>query len=110
MMLSFEFGDGFFREPVMVALYTIAIAALTVSTIPMYSGKGIKLRHDYLLPALLLVGLLFAAVIGYPWHTFSLLALGYVASIWFSRRDYRRHKARTEAAARAPVTDDNENA
>ena len=99
MMLSFEFGDTVLREPLVVALYMIGVAFLTVSTIPMFSGKGLKLRHEYFLPALLLVGLLFAAIIGYPWYTFSLLALGYVASIPFSLRSHRRHKARTDSDA-----------
>ena len=109
MMLSFEFGDSFFREPIVVALYTIAVALLTVSTIPMYSGKGIKVRHEHFLPALLLVGLLFAAIVGYPWHTFSLLGIGYVASIPFSIRSRRRHKARAEATASAIAAEDGEN-
>ena len=99
MMLSFEFGDGFFREPIVVAVYTIGVALLTVSAIPMYSGKGIKARHQHFLPALLFVGLLFAAIVGYPWYVFSLLAVGYVASIPFSIRSYRRHKALSEATA-----------
>ena len=109
MMLSFEFGASLFREPIAVALYTIAVALLTVSTIPMYSGKGIKVRHEHFLPILLLVGLLFAAIVGYPWYTFSLLAVGYVASIPFSVRSYRRHRARSAETARETAAEDGEN-
>ena len=76
MMLSFEFGDTFLREPLFVALYTIGVAFLTV---------------------LLLVGLLFAVFVGYPWYAFSALALGYAATIPFSVRSHRRHKARTDS-------------
>jgi CDP-diacylglycerol---serine O-phosphatidyltransferase len=97
MMLSFEFGDTFLREPLFVALYTIGVAFLTVSTIPMFSGKSIKIRHEHFLPVLLLVGLSFAAFVGYPWYAFSALALGYAATIPLSVRSYRRHKARTDA-------------
>ncbi len=50
-----------------------------------------------MLPVLLFVGLLFAAVVAYPWHVFSVLAIGYVASIPFSIRSHRRLKS--EAAA-----------
>ncbi len=100
MMLSFEFGDGFLREPLLVAIYTICVSLLTVSTIPMFSGKGLKLRHQHLLPVLLLVGLLFTLIVGYPWHTLSLLVIGYVCSIPFSIRSHRRHKARAEESAR----------
>ncbi len=97
MMLSFEFGDTFLREPLFVALYTIGVAFLTVSTIPMFSGKSIKIRYEHFLPVLLLVGLLFAVFVGYPWYAFSALALGYAATIPFSVRSHRRHKARTDS-------------
>lgn len=99
MMLSFEFGDSIMREPLLVALYTICVSFLTVSTIPMYSGKGLKLRHKHLLPALLLVGLLFTLIVGYPWHTLSILVIGYVCTIPFSIRSHRRHKERAQDGA-----------
>ena len=101
MMLSFEFGDSILREPLLVAIYTIGISFLTVSTIPMFSGKGLKLRHQHLLPVLLMVGLLFTLIVGYPWHTLSLLAICYVCSIPWSLRSYRRYKEEAEANAGA---------
>ncbi len=109
MMLSFEFGDSFLREPLLVGIYTICTSLLTVSTIPMFSGKGMKLRHRHLLPALLLVGLLFAFMVGYPWNTLSLLVIAYVCTIPFSIRSHRRHKARAEATARETAAEDGEN-
>ncbi|MFQ5958549.1 MAG: CDP-alcohol phosphatidyltransferase family protein [Alphaproteobacteria bacterium] len=99
MMLSFEFGDVFFREPIVVALHVIGVSFLTVSTIPMYSGKGIRVRHEHVLPVLLLVGVLFAVVVGYPWYSFSLLGIGYLASIPFSVRSCRRLRAQAAVAA-----------
>ncbi len=106
MMLSFEFGDSILREPLLVAIYTICVSFLTVSTIPMFSGKGLKLRHEHLLPALLLVGLFFALIVGYPWYTLSLIAIGFVCSIPFSRRSYRRHKERSKENVGEPAEDD----
>ena len=94
MILSFEFGDTILREPLLVAIYTICVSLLTVSTIPMFSGKGLKLRHQHLLPVLLLVGLLFTLMVGYPWYTLSLLIIGYICTIPFSIRSHRRYKAR----------------
>ena len=108
MMLSFEFGDSILREPLLVAIYTIGVSLLTVSTIPMYSGKGLKLRHRHLLPALLLVGLLFTLIVGYPWQTLSLLVIGYVCSIPFSIRSHRRHKARAQEEAGEAVEREND--
>lgn len=106
MMVSFEFGDAVFREPILVALHAVGVSFLTVSTIPMYSGKGMRLKHEHFVPALLLVGLFFAAIIGYPWHTFALLGVGYLGSIPFSIRSQRRFKAEMAAAAEAPEDDD----
>ena len=105
MMLSFEFGDSVLREPLLVAVYTIGVSLLTVSTIPMFSGKGLKLRHQHLLPALLLVGLLFALIVSYPWHTLSVLVIGYVCSIPWSVRAHRRHTERAEVSASDPTTE-----
>ena len=62
----------------------------------MFSGKGLKLRHQHLLPVLLLVGLLFTLMVGYPWYTLSLLIIGYICTIPFSIRSHRRYKARAQ--------------
>jgi CDP-diacylglycerol--serine O-phosphatidyltransferase len=99
MMLSFEFDVGFVTGPFVVGVYTILVALLVVSTIPMYSGKGIRPRQKHVLPVLMLVGLLFAAIVGYPWYVFSVLAIGYVASIPFSIRSQRRLKGEAAPAA-----------
>ncbi len=99
MMLSFEFGAGFVAEPVVVGVYTVLVALLVVSTIPMYSGKGIRPRQRHVLPVLMLVGLLFAAIVGYPWYVFSLLGIGYVASLPFSIRSHRRLKGEAARSA-----------
>ncbi|MFQ5786275.1 MAG: CDP-alcohol phosphatidyltransferase family protein, partial [Alphaproteobacteria bacterium] len=99
MMLSFEFGDTFLREPAVVALHLIVVSLLTISTIPMYSGKGLRVRHEHVLPVLLAIGVLFALIVGYPWYALSLLAIGYLASIPFSVRSRRRLRIQSEAAA-----------
>ena len=53
MMLSFELGDTVLRQPLLVAFHVVFVALLMVSTIPMYAGKGIRVRPDHVLPALL---------------------------------------------------------
>ena len=104
MMVSFEFGDAFLREPAYVAIHVIAVALLAVSTVPMYSGKGIKLRKKHFLPSLLFVGVAFAVIVSYPWYSFSLLGIGYAVSIFFSRRSHRRRVAQEPPAV--PSTDE----
>ncbi len=93
MMLSFEFGDTVFRQPILVALHAVFVALLMVSTIPMFAGKGIRIRPDHVLPVLLFVGLAFALVVGYPWYILPAMSLGYLASIPFSIRACRRLRA-----------------
>lgn len=111
MMLSFEVGETVFREAVVVGLYTVFVSLLTISTIPMFSGKGIRLRNKHVVPLLLLIGLFFAVVVGYPWYVFSLLGIGYLGSIPFSIRSYRRYKASTvtpPAAETGPEDDESQ--
>ena len=108
MMMSFEFGDGFFRDPAYVAIHVIAVALLAISTVPMYSGKGLKLRKKHFLPALLFIGIGFAIIISYPWYSFSLLGIGYAASIVFSLRSHRRRMAQEPPAS--PTVDNGDDA
>jgi len=110
VMLSFELGQGFWTSPAYVAVHTVAVALLAISTIPIYSGKVIKLRSEHVLPVLILVGLVFAAIVSAPWYTFSALGVAFVASIPFSIRSYRRFRRRaleadmgdSDTAARPP--------
>ncbi len=95
MMLSFEFGDTVLRQPLLVAFHVVFVALLMVSTIPMYAGKGIRVRPDHVLPVLLLVGLLFALIAGYPWYMIPAIGVGYLATIPFSIRACRRLRAQT---------------
>ncbi len=96
MALTFQFGDGFFREPAFVGTLIFIIALLMVSRVPTYSGKRIRIEHRWILPTMLLVGLLAAAFVSAPWMTLWLVAVIYVASIPFSIRSYRQQKAEAE--------------
>ena len=61
MMASFQFDSpGFFASPVVNAIFLIGISFLMVSRIPTYSGKRFRVPSAYVLPMLLLVGLLAA--------------------------------------------------
>ena len=97
MVLSFKFGSEILAEPLVVGATTIVVALLAVSTIPTYSGKGVKIRHEHVMPLLLFVGILFAAIVGYPWYTLSVVAFGYMATIPISVMAHRR--ARIQATA-----------
>jgi len=98
MALTFQFGDGFFREPAFVGSAIFVIALLMVSRVPTYSGKRIRVEQRWILPTMLLVGLLAAALVSAPWMTLWLVALVYVASFPFSIRSFRRLKEEAERA------------
>ena len=96
MALTFQFGDGFFREPAVVGTLICVIALLMVSRVPTFSGKRIRVEQRWILPTMLLVGLLAAALVSAPWMTLWLVALAYVSSFPFSIRSFKRLKEEAE--------------
>ena len=97
VVLSYQFGETAFREPLVAGIWLLAVAFLMISRIPTYSFKLLRVRREYVLPTLVAVGLGAAFLVSYPWFTYAILALGYLASIPFS---YLRHRklAALEAA------------
>ena len=53
----------------MTLLYTLAIAFLMVSRLPVFSGKrvGKRVPPEMVLPVFVLVVLFFALLVAYPW-------------------------------------------
>ena len=87
-------------------VYTLAIAFLMVSKLPVYSGKkmGTRVPPDMVLPVCVLVVLFFALLLSYPWEVLTLGTITYLASLpfgWLSYRDYERRDAEAAAAAAA---------
>jgi CDP-diacylglycerol--serine O-phosphatidyltransferase len=72
-----------------------------VSSLPTYSWGSARIRGQWRMVALLVVGLVGAALFSAPWMTLSLICIAYAASIPFAIRSYRRIKQRTPAAAKA---------
>lgn len=94
-------------HPVIITLYTLAMASLLVSTIPTYSGKllGERIRGDLLLPILSGVAALVGLLVTYPYGTLSVITLAYLATIPLSYRRFQYLKRMDEeAAARSPRT------
>ena len=87
-------------------LYTLAIAMLMVSRLPVFSGKrvGKRVAPEMVLPVLVFVAAFFALLIFYPWPVLTLGTLAYLGSLpfgWLAYRDYER-KTAAEAAAAQP--------
>ena len=89
-------------------VYTLAIAWLMVSRLPVFSGKrvGTRVPPEMVGPLAVVVVLFFALLIAYPWIVLTAGTLAYLGSLpfgWLSYRDYERrsreNKADTTAAA-----------
>jgi CDP-diacylglycerol---serine O-phosphatidyltransferase len=89
-------------------VYTLAIAFLMVSRLPVFSGKrvGKRVRPEMVLPVFVGVVLFFALLISYPWPVLTIGTVLFLACLplgWFSHRDHLRKDAAAQAAAQAPV-------
>jgi CDP-diacylglycerol--serine O-phosphatidyltransferase len=87
--------------------YTLAMACLMVSRLPVFSGKriGNRVPPDMVGPLILVMVLFFALLIAYPWIILTAGTLAYLASLpfgWLSYRAYAR-RSREGKAEVAPA-------
>lgn len=75
-----------------IGIYTLAIAFLMVSRLPVFSGKkvGARVPPDMVLPIFVFVVLFFALLISYPWEVLTLGTLAYLALLPFGLISYRK--------------------
>lgn len=95
-------GLDIFRQSLVVAPWTAAIAFLMISSIATFSWSSFRLRRGIRLWLLLGVGLLGAALINATWITLTIVCLLYLLAMPFSIRAYS--KIRRPAAKPTPVT------
>jgi CDP-diacylglycerol--serine O-phosphatidyltransferase len=89
-----------FVTPV-VLVYTLAIAFLMVSRLPVFSGKrvGKRVAPEMVLPVFVAVVLFFALLISYPWIVLTTGTICYLASLPIGWLSYRAHERKDLAAA-----------
>jgi CDP-diacylglycerol---serine O-phosphatidyltransferase len=87
----------------LVFVYTLAIAILMVSRLPVFSGKrvGKRVAPEMVLPVFVLVVAFFALLIAYPWLVLTTGTLLYLASLPFGLIAYRNFVRADAAAASA---------
>jgi CDP-diacylglycerol--serine O-phosphatidyltransferase len=78
--------------PWLIAIYTMAMAGLLVSTIPTFSGKllGDRIAREYVLPAFVGAAALVALLLTYPYGTLTVVTLLYLGAIPISYRRYQQ--------------------
>jgi CDP-diacylglycerol--serine O-phosphatidyltransferase len=102
---------GLFKTPaVLTLIYTLVIAGLMVSRLPVFSGKrvGKRVPPEMLLPLFVVVVLFFALLIAYPWWVLSIGTVFYLAALplgWMSYQEHQRKDAAAAEAQRPPAPD-----
>jgi CDP-diacylglycerol--serine O-phosphatidyltransferase len=89
-----------------VLFYTVTIALLMVSRLPVFSGKrvGKRVPPEGVLPVFVAVVLFVALLISYPWVVLSIGTLAYLACLPIGWYSYRENQRRDVASARAAET------
>ena len=94
--------ERIFAHPAVGGVFLISSALLMVSRVPVYSGKHMRLKPQYVIPLMVLVGVFAGFLVSEPWATLSFVGLAYIATIPMSVWSYRRLANGEEAAAEAP--------
>jgi CDP-diacylglycerol--serine O-phosphatidyltransferase len=87
-------------------IYTLVVALLMVSRLPVFSGKrvGKRVPPEMVLPVFVMVVLFFAMLVSYPWQVLTVGTLAYLACLplgWLSYREHQRKDAAASATASA---------
>jgi CDP-diacylglycerol--serine O-phosphatidyltransferase len=95
---------GLARYTLPTLIYTLIIATLMVSQLPVFSGKkaGRRVPPEMVLPIFLAVVLGVALLISYPWQVLAFGTIAYLASLPFGWLAYRRHAQAANEPAAAP--------
>jgi CDP-diacylglycerol--serine O-phosphatidyltransferase len=82
-------------------IYTLVVALLMVSRLPVFSGKriGTRVPPEMVLPIFVLVVLFVAVLISYPWPVLTVGTLCYLAALPLGWLSYRRYEQAAAAAA-----------
>ena len=83
----------------LASAYTLLIALLLVSRVPVYSGKtlGQRIRRDLVFPIMLIVVLYVAVLMTFTWETMTATTVLYLLSLPFGARAWgRRYGAESE--------------
>lgn len=81
MVLTYEFGDGFYSYPITVITYVAVLAVLMASRIPTISIKKIPIRNEYAYLTLIILGSIIIGLLVEPWLTLGVVGITYGISI-----------------------------
>ena len=104
--LSFLGAPGGLITVWLTFFYTVLIALLMVSRLPVFSGKrvGKRVPPEIVLPVFVVVVLFFALLISYPWEVLTLGTVAYLVCLPLGWLSYRNYQRKDEAALAAAAT------
>ncbi|MBI3435769.1 MAG: CDP-diacylglycerol--serine O-phosphatidyltransferase [Proteobacteria bacterium] len=91
------------KVAIVTLVFTLAVAFLMVSRLPVFSGKriGTRVPPEMVLPSFIVVVLFFALLLSYPWEVMTIGSLSYIAALPFGWLVYRERLRKDAASAAA---------
>lgn len=89
LIVSLQWGSGWWSSPVTVSIWVVLAGALMVSRVPTLSLKATKVAPRAMVPLLVLIVLVAASLVLYPFVTLTVAMLAYLAHVPYAA--YRHH-------------------
>ncbi len=97
-------GSDFLMSPVLAGAFLLTSSILMVSRVPVYAGKHMRLKPQWVLPLMIFIGAFAAFLVTDPWATLSLVGLLYLVTIPLSAASFRRLEKRAQAETAAATS------
>lgn len=97
LVLSFNIDTEYLRTTWLVGFSLITVGGMMVSSIPTFSFKKVKVTTGWVLPTMLIVAGIAAAVATVPWITIAAILGSYLVSIPISFFSHQKFAKSTEA-------------
>ena len=81
MILSYEFGEGFYTNPMIIIAYVAVLAVFMASRVPTISIKKIPIKNEYIYLTMLILGSIVIGLLMEPWLTLAIIGITYAISI-----------------------------
>jgi len=81
LVLNYEFGNGFYNDPIIVITYVTVLAVFLASRVPTVSIKKIPIKNEFAYLTLLILGSIIIGLIVKPWLTLAIIGIVYLISI-----------------------------
>ena len=77
---------------VVIMLHMIMVGTLMASRIPTFSGKKMRIKHEYIPPFMIAGSLLLALFIIEPWWFLVVISIAYICTIPLSVKSWKKHE------------------